>query len=408
MKPLKLLLIVMGAVVIAFGLQGYAFAFHAGAVAYCEGCHTMHNSENGESIIPGGTPGVSGQNLLKGSTVSSTCLGCHDGQGSYHVKSSDGTNYKPGGDFYWMTKQFTYSAHGSNFTITKSSHGHNVIATDYDLDQDETLTAAPGSTGAPTPYQAAWLSCASCHDPHGKTDRPGQVVASGSFGDPGNLGPNEIIGNYRLLGDSSYDGAMGDLYSFNYDSPIAVAPGNSDVSNETDSNHTDYGSGMSEWCANCHPAFLTASSIAAGGHVHPAGNDQKLSMQNIFQNYISYVKTGDLTGTADNSYLQFVRFERGLGRASINDLHPNGTQADDGPTGSSNVMCLTCHRAHASAFKNAGAWDFEAEFIVDSHPAPTDGGVTGNDVLNSYYGRDIEGDFGEGQRSFCNKCHVKD
>jgi len=407
MKPLKLLLILMGAVVIVFGLGGYALAFHGGAVAYCEGCHTMHNSENGESIIEGGVVGQASANLLKGADVSSTCLGCHDGQGSYHVKSSDGTNFKPGGDFYWMTKQFTYSAHGSNFTITKSSHGHNVIASEFGLEQDETLTQAPGSAGAPTPYQASWLGCASCHDPHGKTDRPGQVVASGSFADQAPLPAGEIYGNYRLLGDSSYDGAMGDLYSFSYDSPIAVAPGNSDVSNETDSNHTDYGSGMSEWCANCHPAFLTAGA-GAQGHVHPVGNDQHLSLDNIFQNYNAYVKTGDLTGNASDSYLQFVRFERGITRTNINDLHPNGAQADDGPNGNSNVMCLTCHRAHASAFENAGAWDFKAELIVESHPAPTDGGVTGNDVLNSYYGRDMEADFGEGQRSFCNKCHVKD
>jgi hypothetical protein len=131
-------------------------------------------------------------------------------------------------------------------------------------------------------------------------------------------------------------------------------------------------------------------------------------LDNIFKNYNAYVKTGDLTGDVSDSYLQFVRFERGIVRANINDLHPNGTGASAGPNGNSNVMCLTCHRAHASAFKNAGAWDFEAEFIVDSHPASTDGGVTGDDVLNSYYGRDIETDFGEGQRSFCNKCHVKD
>jgi hypothetical protein len=68
-------------------------------------------------------------------------------------------------------------------------------------------------------------------------------------------------------------------------------------------------------------------------------------------------------------------------------------------------MCLTCHRAHASAFRAAGRWDFDAVLLVDSHPAIGDSGVTGNDVLNSYYGRNIAGEFGSGQQAFCEKCH---
>ncbi len=37
-----------------------------------------------------------------------------------------------------------------------------------------------------------------------------------------------------------------------------------------------------------------------------------------------------------------------------------------------------------------------------------DGGVTANDVLNSYYGRDMAADFGKYQRQLCNKCHLMD
>ena len=76
-----------------------------------------------------------------------------------------------------------------------------------------------------------------------------------------------------------------------------------------------------------------------------------------------------------------------------------------GPNFTSNIMCLTCHRAHASAFPFAGRWDFTAERIIDSHPALGDSGATGMDVLYSYYGRDMTMEFGIDQRNLCEKCH---
>ncbi|MDW7710819.1 MAG: hypothetical protein SCH98_10115 [Deferrisomatales bacterium] len=72
------------------------------------------------------------------------------------------------------------------------------------------------------------------------------------------------------------------------------------------------------------------------------------------------------------------------------------------------MMCLTCHRAHASAFTSAGRWDFKATFLAESHPREGDSGATGTDALHSYYGRDLIAELGPYQRSLCNKCHVKD
>ena len=68
-------------------------------------------------------------------------------------------------------------------------------------------------------------------------------------------------------------------------------------------------------------------------------------------------------------------------------------------------MCLTCHRAHASAFRSSGRWDFDAVLLAKSHPGPGDGGVSGNDVQHSYYGRNISVEFGPEQGPFCEKCH---
>ena len=76
------------------------------------------------------------------------------------------------------------------------------------------------------------------------------------------------------------------------------------------------------------------------------------------------MKTGDITGTQANAYLALVPFE--LGTADIWSLDPSSTS---GPDYGANVMCLTCHRAHASAFQDSCRWDYGTTFIADSHPS---------------------------------------
>jgi hypothetical protein len=396
---MKLLLVVTAAALITFGLGGYALAFHDGGVAHCDGCHTMHNSEDGASIIEGGTVGVAGDHLTLGADPSSTCLNCHAGSGTYHI-FYDGTdpagsiNLTPGGDFYWMTKTFNYTTHRPH-TAAASNHGHNIIAADYGLVQDDTLITAPGGT-----FPANGLYCSSCHDPHGKkANKAGPIEESGSYG----ADPTAVeTGNYRLLGDVGYSPAVG--VTFTKSPPIATTGSPfGPLRDETDVSHTDYGQNMSEWCSNCHTGFLPGATATT--HVHPAGNSDTLGPASIDDNYNAYRATGDVGGTNSqtDAYLALVPFERGTDDPTV--LDPT-TQL--GPDGNSNVMCLTCHRAHASAFPNAGRWDFETEFLVDSHPQDSDGGATAGDQLASYYGRNITTVFGPDQRSLCNKCHIQD
>jgi hypothetical protein len=392
MKTIKLFLGLLAAVLLCLGLGATAHAFHDGGVAHCDGCHTMHNSEDGDPIADD-----IGASLTIGIDPSSTCLNCHEGSGSYHIFSTDGSNLTPGGDFYWLTKTFTYRTH-RDVTRNGWSFGHNVIAADYGLEQDPDLDRAPGGT-----FLSAWLACSSCHDPHGKKiNKKGPIVASGSYLENWEDHPGEELGNYRLLGDLGYSPGPGGVNTFVSRPPIAVTPSPFGPGrNETDSSHTDYGQGMSEWCANCHLGFDKGLG-SPGNPKHPASNNAQLG-GDIATNYNIYVATGDLTGTADTAYLALVPFERGEDDGAA--LDPTSTQ---GPDLSSNAMCMTCHRAHVSAFPNAGRWDFETEFLVDSHPQTGDGGASGTDQLRSYYDRDIATVFGEGQRSLCNKCHIQD
>jgi hypothetical protein len=357
---------------LTLGLTGTAFAFHAGGVAHCDGCHSMHNSpENPVS-------GTANSQLLKGTDASSTCLNCHEGTGSSDIFSSDGSNFKPGGDFFWLTN-------GSE-TSEPDNMGHNVIAVDFSLSIDGTNVQAPGGT-----YFSSNLGCTSCHDPHGQVQggtANGQlpVSVSGSYGDIPDSGT--IAGNYRLLGDDLFKNIAAAA-------PIAVTAG----FGEADSSHPAYGQGMAEWCASCHALYV------GDPNKHPSGNLETLGAT-IAGNYNAYVSTGDFTGGAGaTSYLQFVAFERQETDKTILLAAVTSTQ---GPVASGNVMCLSCHRAHASAFNNIGRWNFNFELLEDGFPSDQNLIDMGAVPNADYYGRDIATDFGQYQRSLCNKCHVKD
>jgi len=391
----KALKIILTALLVEFlsilAIYGISYAFHEGGVGYCEGCHIQHESQNGD--IKDVDEGVrTGQ--IKGSDPSSNCLRCHgtDQREFSDVLSKDGSVYSSGGDFYWLKKSFTWNTNGRYYQSTGDSHGHNVIAADYGLNQDIKLNSAPGGT-----YPAAAMSCTSCHDPHGKTGNADTIAVISVSGSYGELPPEgTIAGNYILLGGAGYSGGT-QLSGITFTQPAPIAKANPRKWTETDSNHTAYGSGMSEWCSNCHTDYLN------GNNKHSAGNSAKLN-NDIASNYNSYVKTGDLTGTKADAYLTLVPFE--LGTTDKSPLNPSSTSGPE--AGKANVMCLTCHRAHASAFQNIGRWDFSATFIANSHPQPTDGGVSGNDALNSYYGRNMAAEFGQYQRQLCNKCHIQD
>lgn len=417
-------------IVLAIGMAvalvaGPAAAFHDGGVANCDGCHTMHNSLGNQAVIPGSTQFTGNAFLLKGSDASSTCLNCHarNTQRSYAAMTYPvpaATNpplqMSPGGDFAYLGKTYSWTAHGSNRTVPGERHGHNIIAADFGLSADTTLTTAPGGN-----YDATKLGCNSCHDPHGKTrilstgvqDSNNTIgVASEPIRESGSYGAmpstGEAVGVYRLLGGKGY---VPQTYSggpaFNNDAPIAVVPSNYNRSEATTETRVAYGKGMSEWCANCH-AGIHANSLSTLRH--PAGNGALISKYT--NNYNAYVKSGDLTGTVATSYSSLVPYEEGtddrasLALRAVND----GSQTAGPSTGTENVMCLSCHRAHASAFSSMGRWDFSATFVTENGvytAGDEGGGKTAAENQAALYDRPASA-FATFQRSLCNKCHAKD
>lgn len=344
-----------------------ALCFHDGGVAACSGCHTMHASQDGQpgpGWTPGGNPG-----LLKYGNATDTCLRCHAARGQF----AGGHGHGPGGDFHWLTRSFTWATRaGAVAGSPGHTHGHSLVSPAYALQPDAVLASAPGGT-----FLANRLGCTSCHDPHGNAD-------------------------FRMLYGAGPGPAYGDGARFAFAAPAPLARGNAGTTlpggggEENDRRHSVYKSGMSAWCANCHLAMHGDDGTR---FTHPTGVALGADIAAVYNRYVSTVDPDG--GGVAVSYAGLVPFES-LG-IDLDMVDPSNRTT--GPSAADHVMCLSCHRAHASPFADAGRWDFAATRLdVDSHPRSGDGGATTDDIANRYYGYAIA----NGQRSLCNKCHAKD
>jgi len=403
-------------------------AFHSGGVGDCIGCHSIHRPD-------GRIAGTGNDNsiALMVSDPGSTCLKCHLNVGenrpnSYMIATADEdmppgippAQLSPGGDFGWLKKNYRWGMGGGDGggSSPGERHGHNVVALDYRFAPDAGRTTAPGGS-----FPAARLSCISCHDPHGKYRRLADgsvgtagipIQASGSYDTSPDPSGDGAVGVYRLLGGKGYVSSLYDGAPFTSDPPAAVSPENYNRPEDRGDTRVAYGKGMSEWCSNCHPAQLGGTGR---GKAHPAGNNVKFTAV-VAANYNSYMASGNLAGNSATSYSSMVPFEMGSADYAVlkGAAGPSGGQTT-GPGTSSNVMCLTCHRAHASGWDHGARWNMNAEFLVyngqfpgsddSTVPAGISQGRTRAEIRKMFYERPATA-YASYQRSLCNKCHAKD
>jgi hypothetical protein len=397
-------------------------AFHSGGVAECGGCHSMHS------------PKAGGTFLLVGSDPSSTCLTCHmhagdTGPSSYHIATADADmptgvaplQRTPGGDFGWLRKTYSFTVRGVTTVEDGATHGHNIVAADTAFIADATNTTAPGGT-----FSSANLGCNSCHDPHGRLRRKADgtyatgatlggtadpIIASGSYDNSIAPAAGQAVGTYRLLrglNDSSVPGVTFTGVA------IAVTPSTYNRTEAATQTRTAYGAtGVNtwgNWCASCHQGMHSS-----GNYVHPV--DQSLG-SNVANIYNAYVKSGDLSGTAATAFTSLVPFAENTGDITTLQAHAkNNDSYLNGPGTSDKVVCLSCHRAHASGFPEALRWNMEGEFMIYNSLFPgTDTtptvpqfarGRLGAETQAAYYDRPVT-KFASYQRPLCNKCHAKD
>lgn len=417
-----------------FVTAGQALAFHDGGVASCDGCHTMHNSSGGQPMATGKAAGSGNRYLLRGSDPSSTCLLCHASSvpgDSYRVVTSPPpgpgnppVQLSPGGDFAYLQKNYSWvnSVTGQTTASSGDSHGHNIVAADFLFFPDGRYSVAPGGS-----YPSSNLSCTSCHDPHGKyrlLDNVGTISTSGkptiASGSYGNLPTaTTAVGAYRLLGGVGYLPASMSTTpaaAFVNNPPIAVSPPLYNRSESTNDVRVAYGNNISEWCANCHGSYqhtLTGTSKVAA---HPSGASAKLLA--VADEYNAYLKSYLYTGTIGTAYTSLVPFEEGS--SDLTALTAD-TGATTGATTGDNVTCLTCHRAHASAWDSATRWNMAPGAyltVAGSWPgtnAPNVDGMKGENATGktvqeyqqSMYDRNASA-YALNQGSLCNKCHWND
>jgi len=419
MKVAKITLFALLAALVAVGVSTTSYAFHSGGVAECTGCHSMHSPKAGASF------------LLIGGDQSSVCLSCHmhagdTGPSSYHIMTPDSDapagvppkQRTPGGDFGWLRKTYTFTVRGTVNTEDGATHGHNVVAADFGMVADPTNTLSPGGS-----FSSAQLGCQSCHDPHSAIRRldTGAYVKGGlvgatyvssapiiGSGSTGTIPPaGQAVGVYRLLrglGDSSQTGA-----TFPSGVAVAVAPSTYNQSEVTNQVRVAYGSSAanswSDWCATCHIKMHGAS-----GTTHPV--DQALGSTYV-NNYNAYVKSGDLSGSSTSSFTSLVPFAEGVDTIATLKTHASSTNGYlTGPATTDKVICLSCHRAHASAFPEMLRWNMENEFMTTTAGTTVyqieARGRTNAEAVASYYDRPPTPTFATFQRVLCNKCHVKD
>jgi hypothetical protein len=351
------------------------------------------------------------------------------GPSSYHIATADADmpagvaplQRSPGGDFGWLRKSYTFTVRGTTSTEDGATHGHNIVAADTSFTIDPHNTVAPGGT-----FQSSGLGCNSCHDPHGRARRlsdgtyvnavysPGStnapIMASGSYNNSPIPGAGLAVGVYRLLrglGDNSTGATFSGV-------GIAVAPSSYNRTEALTQTRVAYGAtGINtwgNWCASCHP-----NMHSSGNYVHPVDQSLGTTVANM---YNAYVKSGDLTGSATSSFTSLVPFAENTGDIATLQGHAvNNDSYLNGPSSSDKVVCLSCHRAHASGWPEALRWNMEGEFMVynslypgtDTTPtAPQFArGRLGIETQAAYYDRPVT-TFASYQRVLCNKCHAKD
>jgi hypothetical protein len=309
----------------------------------CSNCHTMHNSQDGQSVAqdfdgftfsPTDTPK---ENLLIYS-----CLGCHS--------ATDGTTWQDG-----VTKApIVFNTSEPTYNTVKGLAGGNFY---FVIADDTNLSAAPGAL--------LFTSCGnnSCH---ANLDR---VVSGAGFGLDGRQGCEKCHINpkhhaddhgymegglvttadqgwYRFL--SGHEAGAGeDTGVEGYEDGDWQKTVSSDDHNEYFGNQVSGGYGFlvlgnttTAYCTGCHQNFHSNQGTASPWFRHPS--DAVLPVSGEYASYTIY-----------NPLVPVARPSLDVPSSSVTP-------------GADMVMCLSCHRSHASPYFKMMRWDYKSSTLSEA------------------------------------------
>lgn len=403
--------------------------YHSYDGLICTDCHTLHNSEDGAAVaVAGGAFYGTGPNreLLKRGDWTDMCLSCHkagqntsgtvalpgvtdSGWEAPVVMTTDGVDpagkAMPGGDFYWSNLD---PKKGHNPAYTK---GSMATPTSFFMKADPTLGSTPPGG---TITDGEW-SCHSCHGMHARYSdsysawRQLKRTVNGKkvTGDVTGFGVETLTGN--VTQDAAYEpiksNSRGDIVGTDYKNvrkDLNPLEGADLFLDESDTNKNVYRGGFSSFCSACHGDFHggngetrttdNAKTRVGGTWVkHPTNvKMNEAGSKYGITTYTKQVSNAQLTSPNPLGYdwrYPLVQPEADFTvKANIASMtDPLTALGDD------RIMCLTCHKAHATPYENMTRWDANGHAFLANGQMDLDGTLSNGD--NIAYG--------------CGKCHQK-
>ncbi len=367
----------------------FMLAANAGAVitGTCANCHTMHNSQDGNTVASSGGAAWSGGTIQGGSLSTanenllvSDCVGCHSNTDTETILNINGSNipivYNTGG----------YPAQplaGGNFANvpTDTTMGHNVYGI---AGVDGNLGYAPGAfadDGSPA------IGCGnSCHTSLALS--PSQNTGRVSTGEPGGCQgchgyvahhnnndastqprPTAANGGYRFLGPPAghtMGGTVDGVEDPDWEFTAGATDHNVYAAEVVDD--TEDPQSMGKFCAGCHGSFHANGDPNNFTSLMLTGIDNGDGSQT--NPWVRHPANYPIPNSGEFSQVINQAYDPAIPVAmNVQGAYNAGT-VDAGDQ----VFCLSCHRAHGSDQPDMLRFDYTA---VVSHSSTTGNATNG-------------------------------
>lgn len=309
----------------------------AAVTGVCSDCHTMHNSQGGSAVAIDDTGTLT--TTPQGHLAKASCLGCH-GKGGSTIGGAPNI-------FATTTNDMTAGGSFDTGIAAAMANRHDITDVFTGGDTSYALgTVVNGTPGAATgtlglDMDATTLRCAGAKGCHGNH--------TGADSDAGIKGFHHGSTAYRYL-QTKAGLAISGKGAAAWEKIAGSGPGSASTHNVYSSDATY---GISVYCAECH------------GNFHGSGNTK--SGTTWIRHPTDEVLTGLFSGvtsiTVDYQNTPFA----------FDDISELSTTVAYTKT-DAEVMCLSCHRAHGSAYNDI--LRFEYETSVSGEPGYAGGGGT--------------------------------